>query len=130
MAGQAHTVEADLEIEAILDRALESLEPKARPPSKTAQLRGAREKIRALQAKGFTLNEIADLVKTSKDTLRLALSPPKPLKKAKKKTRTARAAQAAVKPSLAVEREPEPKPVVQKSVPPAKSRKFPTNDDL
>jgi lambda repressor-like predicted transcriptional regulator len=73
-------VEIGLDLDAVLDGALENPKPQGRAPTKTEQLRERREKLIALQAKGYTEAELAQMAGVSKDTLRKALRPAKSTK--------------------------------------------------
>jgi hypothetical protein len=94
MAETGDVAEAGIDLDAILDSALEAPKPKGRPKTKTEQLRERRQKLLALQAKGYTELELAQMTGVSKDTLRKALKPPKATK-TKKVSHAAHAAHAA-----------------------------------
>jgi lambda repressor-like predicted transcriptional regulator len=97
MAETGDVAEAGIDLDAILDSALEAPKPKGRPKTKTEQLRERRQKLLALQAKGYTELELAQMTGVSKDTLRKALKPPKATK-TKKVSHAAHAAQPSSKP--------------------------------
>jgi lambda repressor-like predicted transcriptional regulator len=120
--GEGTTTVVDLE--AILDRAIASEAPPPRPQTKTEQLRGLRDKIAVLRAKGFTLVQVATMLGTSKDTLRQALRGP--VKGKKKKAATI--AQQSAKPSKAAAHDEEPVPKVRKATPQGGNSGFPSND--
>jgi lambda repressor-like predicted transcriptional regulator len=126
MAGSEGATEASLDIGAILDRALETAEPKGRRPTKTQQLREQRAKITALRAKGFTLVAIAEMVGASKDTLRQALRTPT---KTKKKM-AAHAARPRTGQGTTEAPSGDGTTVAPKVVLPGRKRKFPSGDDL
>src|SRR5450631_3092979 len=104
MAETGGATEDDIDLDAILDNALAAPKPKGRPKTKTEQLRERRGKLKALQAKGYTESELAQLTGVSKDTLRKALKPTKASKTPKTSNRAAHAA----KPDTVVEKVPTP----------------------
>jgi len=75
MAKAVSAEKIGIDLDAVLDGALANPNPKGRMLTKTQQLRDRREKLIALQAKGYTEVELAQMTGVSKDTLRKALHP-------------------------------------------------------
>jgi hypothetical protein len=85
MAKAVSAEKIGIDLDAVLDGALANPNPKGRMLTKTQQLRDRREKLIALQAKGYTEVELAKMTGVSKDTLRKALHPESSTKQKKQR---------------------------------------------